>query len=174
MKTNEQLAEEERHRNFFISTPLPLQRQFHNHAWRYALGEERSRAGRSSFCDAILDFLFWNLGPVVTSGNDPDMQRLRQKAFESFWDKLKDLFPNCFLWNEEDADGKGGLKHSVPGAIRSRKRQRYAERHEADRQFWIVQQADEQDEAQHQQQHQHQQHQQQQQQQPQDNFFLIY
>ena len=86
----------------------------------------------------VLDFLFSKLGPVEVNGNDPGIQRLRQKSFETFWNKLQDLFPNCFLWAEEGADGKGGIKQTVPGAIRSRKRQRYAEKHIADRQFWVV------------------------------------
>ena len=56
--------EQDRHRRFIIDTPLPEQRHFRNPAWRFATGEERNRAGRTSFCDSILDFLFWNLGPV--------------------------------------------------------------------------------------------------------------
>ena len=106
--------EQDRHRRFIIDTPLPEQRHFRNPAWRFATGEERSRAGRTSFCDSILDFLFWNLGPVESNGNDPAIQRLRQKAFEAFWDKLKDRFPNCFLWEDEAEDGNRGAKALRP------------------------------------------------------------
>ena len=136
------MTDEQKQIDFINQTPMLTIRQLTSDAAKFALGEERTIVGERSFYIAVLDFLYWNLGPLEGVGTDSKIQELRKKAFAKFSENIVSAFPNCYHWKDQPPNARlkmcrQNLIKPVAGSIKTRKKQGYHDRHIAERQFWV-------------------------------------
>ena len=148
MYTTEQQRALDLLEQFSERPPTMVKRQFTEPAWSFITGEQRSIVGESSLQLSVRNFLYYNLGPPVTSCSHlPEYQKRRKVAFDKFGEAMKNRYPNCWYWRNETADrGKAWapLMNNMADAVKARKRQNYRRGQEDNRDFWLAESADEQ------------------------------